>query len=148
MLLLYIKLFLKKKKGSETSLPASFSALCSINWPNFIVLLSLLFEISGKMFIVIVCVSDCDVTKLEIYLGFLIKLFFYMFCEKDVLRNFTKFTGKHLCQDLFFNKVAGLRPVTLLKKETLTQVFSCEFCEISKSTFSHRTPLVSTSTSH
>ena len=33
-----------------------------------------------------------------------------MFCKKGVLRNFTKFTGKHLCQSLFFNKVAGLRP--------------------------------------
>ena len=33
-----------------------------------------------------------------------------MFCKKGVgvLRNFTKFTGKHLCQSLFFNKVAGL----------------------------------------
>ena len=30
--------------------------------------------------------------------------------KKDVLRNFAKFTGKHLCQSLFFNKVAGLRP--------------------------------------
>ena len=29
--------------------------------------------------------------------------------KKDVLRNFAKFTGKHLCQSLFFNKVAGLR---------------------------------------
>ena len=28
-------------------------------------------------------------------------------CEKRVLRNFTKFTGKHLCQSLFLNKVAG-----------------------------------------
>ena len=27
-----------------------------------------------------------------------------------VLRNFAKFTGKHLCQRLFYNKVAGLRP--------------------------------------
>ena len=27
----------------------------------------------------------------------------------DVLKNFTKFTGKHLCQSLFFNKVAGPR---------------------------------------
>ena len=26
-----------------------------------------------------------------------------MFLEKDVLRNFTKFTGKHLCQSLVFN---------------------------------------------
>ena len=30
--------------------------------------------------------------------------------KKGVLRNFAKFTGKHLCQSLFFNKVAGLRP--------------------------------------
>ena len=27
------------------------------------------------------------------------------------------------------------RPATLLKKQTLVQVFSCEFCEISKNTF-------------
>ena len=43
--------------------------------------------------------------------------------RKGVPRNFAKFTGKH--QSLFFNKVAGLRPVTLFKKETLAQVFSC-----------------------
>ena len=28
--------------------------------------------------------------------------------KKGVLRNFIKFTRKHLCQGLFFNKVAGL----------------------------------------
>ena len=33
-----------------------------------------------------------------------------------------------------FCKVVGLRAATLLKKEALTQVFSCEFCEISKNT--------------
>ena len=27
-------------------------------------------------------------------------------CKKGVLRNFAKFTGKQLCQGLFFNKVA------------------------------------------
>ena len=32
-----------------------------------------------------------------------------------------------------------------IKKETLAQVFSCEFCEISKNTFFHRTPLVAAS---
>ena len=46
------------------------------------------------------------------------------------------------------------RPATLLKsrqacnfikKETLAQVFSCEFCEISKNTFLQRTPLVAAS---
>ena len=39
-----------------------------------------------------------------------------VFCKKVVLRNFTKFTGKHLGRGLFFNKVAGLRPAALLKK--------------------------------
>ena len=60
-----------------------------------------------------------------------------VFCKKGVLGNLTKFTGKHLCQSLFFNKVAGLRPqaCNFIKKETLAQVFSCECCEISKNTF-------------
>ena len=31
-----------------------------------------------------------------------------VFCEKSVLRNFAKFTGKHLCQRFVFDKVAGL----------------------------------------
>ena len=44
--------------------------------------------------------------------------------KKRVLRNFAKFTGKHLCQSLF-----------LIKKETLAKVFPCEFCEISKNSF-------------
>ena len=35
-----------------------------------------------------------------------------VFYKKDVLKHFTKFTGKHLCQSLFLR----LRPATLLKK--------------------------------
>ena len=50
-----------------------------------------------------------------------------------VLTNFAKFIGKHLCQNFFFNKVAGL-VCNFINKETLTQVFSCEFCEIFKNT--------------
>ena len=53
-----------------------------------------------------------------------------VFCKKDVLRNFAKFTG--------FIK-------NFIKKETLAQVFSCEFYEISKNTFFHRTPRVAAS---
>ena len=34
--------------------------------------------------------------------------------RKGVLRNFAKFTEKHLCQSFFFNKVVGLRPVYTL----------------------------------
>ena len=57
--------------------------------------------------------------------------------KKGVLRTFTKFTGKNLCQSLFFNKVPGIRleVCSFIKKETLVQVFSYEFCEISKNTF-------------
>ena len=40
-----------------------------------------------------------------------------------VLRNFTKLSWKHLCLSFFFNKVAGLRPRTLLKRDSNTDVF-------------------------
>ena len=33
-------------------------------------------------------------------------------CKKGALRNFSKFTGKHLCQSIFFKKAAGLRAAT------------------------------------
>ena len=81
------KAFLRNKKRSGTSLPASFSAwnflhskifmlLYSINWPNFIVWLPLLCEILGNMCIVVACEPDCDVINFEINLIFLIKPFF------------------------------------------------------------------------
>ena len=46
-----------------------------------------------------------------------------VFCKNGVLRNFVKFTGKHLCQSLFFKKVTGLRPATLLKRDSGTGAF-------------------------
>ena len=54
--------------------------------------------------------------------------------KKDVLRNFAKFTEKHLCESLVLNKVAG-QACNFIKKQTLAQVLSCELCEISKNTF-------------
>ena len=44
--------------------------------------------------------------------------------KKVVLRNFAKFTGKHLLQRHFLNQVAGLRPATLLKKGLWLWIFS------------------------
>ena len=32
-----------------------------------------------------------------------------LLCEKSALKSFPKLTEKHLCQSLFFNKVADLR---------------------------------------
>ena len=54
--------------------------------------------------------------------------------QKAVLKNFTIFTGIHLCRSLFLIKLQVFRPATLLK-ETPTQVFFCEYCEIFKSTY-------------
>ena len=46
-----------------------------------------------------------------------------VFCKNRVLRFFTKFTGTHLCQSLFFNKIAGVRPTTLLKRRLWQRFF-------------------------
>ena len=47
--------------------------------------------------------------------------------KKGVIKYFAKFAGKHLCQSLFFNKVADLRPKTLLKKGFRHRCFSVNF---------------------
>ena len=41
--------------------------------------------------------------------------------------------------------VKSLRPSNFIKKETLAQVFSCEFCEICKNNFFHGTSPVAVS---
>ena len=45
--------------------------------------------------------------------------------KTGVLSNLAKFTVKHMCQSLFLNNVAGLRP----------EVISCEICKIFKNAF-------------
>ena len=49
--------------------------------------------------------------------------------KKSVLKNFANFTGKHLCQSLFFNKVAGLSlsACNFIKKETWHRCFPVNF---------------------
>ena len=62
-----------------------------------------------------------------------------IFCKKGVLKNFKKFTQKHLCQSLFFNKVE-----TLLKKRLCHRSFPLnvvKFLRIYISNF-YKTPLV------
>ena len=46
-----------------------------------------------------------------------------VFCRKGVLGNFAKSTGKHLCQGLIFNKVAGLGLQLYQKRDSGTDVF-------------------------
>ena len=56
-----------------------------------------------------------------------------VFCIKVILRNLTEFAGKHLRPEA----------CNFIKKETLAQVLSCEFCEISKNTFYRAPPVPS-----
>ena len=58
-----------------------------------------------------------------------------VFCKKGVLRNFEKLTGKHLCLSLLFNKVAGLKTVTLLKKKFWYKCFPVNFSKFLKTPF-------------
>ena len=59
--------------------------------------------------------------------------------RKCVLRNFTKFTEKNLCQSLFFKKVVGLRPATLLKKRLWCRCFPVNFAKFPRTSFSQNT---------
>ena len=57
-----------------------------------------------------------------------------MFFKKGVLRNFAKFTGKHLSGSLF-NKVEGLRPATFLKKRLWHRCFPVNFAKFLRTPF-------------
>ena len=58
-----------------------------------------------------------------------------MLCRKGVLRNFAKFTQKRLFQSLFFSKVTGLKPATLLKKRLWHRSFPVNFAKFLKTPF-------------
>ena len=55
--------------------------------------------------------------------------------KKGVFKNFAKFAGKHMCQSLFFNKVAGLRLGTLLKKRLWHKCFLVNFAKYLRTPF-------------
>ena len=58
---------------------------------------------------------------------------------KSVLRNFAKSARKPRCQSVFFNKVAGLRPATLLKKRLWHRLFPVNLTKFLGSPFLQNT---------
>ena len=64
-------------------------------------------------------------------------------CRSRCSQKFRKLHRKTPVQSLFLNKVTGA--CNFVKNETLAQVFSGEFCEIYKNTYSYRTPPVAAS---
>ena len=67
--------------------------------------------------------------------------FLQMFFKMGLLKHFTIFTRKHLCWSLFLISCRA-SVLQLYWKETPTQVFSCEHCEIFKNSYFYRKSLV------
>ena len=125
-------------------LPSSYSVLGSTLDP----INSIIFQFYSKNFI------EINLISLPKFVG----IFYYAFLmyftysatsmygnshrrcsgRKGVLKNFAKFTGKHLCQSLFFNKVTGLRPATLLKKRLWHRRFLANFARFPRTPFSQK----------
>ena len=56
-----------------------------------------------------------------------------------VFKNFSKFAGKVPCQSLFFNKIAGFRPATSLKKRIWDRCFPENFAKFLRTLFLQNT---------
>ena len=55
--------------------------------------------------------------------------------KKGVLKNYTKFTRKHLYPSVFFNNFVGLRPATLFKKTLWHRFFPVTFVKFLRTPF-------------
>ena len=67
------------------------------------------------------------------------KKYFKVLYKIGVLKNFAKFTGKHLYWILFFNKVTGLRHAALLKKRLRHMCFPVNFAKFLRTPFLQNT---------
>ena len=59
--------------------------------------------------------------------------------KKGVYKNFAKFTGKHLYQSLFLNKVSALRLLVLIKKRPWHRCFPVNFAKLLTMSFLQKT---------
>ena len=55
--------------------------------------------------------------------------------KQGVIKSIAKFTVKHLRQNLFFHKVAELRPATIIKNRLWHSFFPVSFAKFSKTPF-------------
>ena len=62
-----------------------------------------------------------------------------MFYEKRIFESFAKLTRKHMPKSLFFNKVADIRPPTLLKKRLWQKRFAMNFPKLNRTHFLQNT---------
>ena len=60
--------------------------------------------------------------------------------KTGIVKGFSKFTGKYLCQSLHFNKIAGLRTAILLKNRFRHKCFPVNLAKFLRTRFL-QTPL-------
>ena len=90
------------------SMQKSLTIETALNFPTANVLLIVRYELP------VTSLYFAIATRMSVGMAFRKMLSFFLnlleavksFCKRGVLRNFSKFTGKHLYQSLFFNKVA------------------------------------------
>ena len=85
-------------------------------------------------------------TPTQIFFSTISKIFESNFLIEAFGAIMSKYSSKVVCVDIIQKHLTGrLKACNFIKKETLTQVFSCEFCEIFKNNFFYRAPLVAAS---
>ena len=104
------------------------------------------FNCTNKKILQIICQADNELWDIKNCRKNKIYLFLFFRSSRQrcsvksgVLRNFAKFTGEQLCQSLFLNKVAGLRPVTLLKKRFWQRCSLLNFAKFLRTPFLQNT---------
>ena len=99
----------------------------------------LIYFQASTFFVMIICLSNFFQGKYDKMMTSIRSSYRRCSIKNGVLKNFTKFTGKHLCQSLFFNKVADLRPATLLKRRLYHRYFPVNFVKFFKAPFLQNT---------
>ena len=92
----------------------------------------LVYHCEGSRWSEICCARDIAKKSLKRFLLLLILKSSYPRCtvDKCVLKNFTNFTGKHMCWSLFCNKVAVLRSFNFIKKKFRPSWFQVKFAKL------------------
>ena len=79
---------------------------------------------------IVIFYSHVSITEIEVA-----EVFWRCSINKTVLQNFAKLTGKHLRWSLFFNRVAGLRLATKIKKRLRHKRFPVSFAKFLRTPF-------------
>ena len=131
--------------------PANYlSLLCTFYATNIYVKLKILGWLSNFQFSAFLVLCSCSVLNIVMNIALFVKEIakkkkkirsshWRCSVRKGVLRNFVQFTGKHLFQSLIFDKVARMRPATLLKMRLWHRCFPVNFTKFLRAPFLQNT---------